>query len=407
MFGHHLSIILYALSISQAAYYLPAIIWNPSNPILQKQYWQEVIKVAHFDVLTFICPHNVIQMIGRDSRISPRKLYYNLYAKEISPNMENFDGACDTKGLTSIMHCNKPDEFQHQDITVNTVQAHNWLPTLEYGKDYMFFSTSDGTMESLNTNSTNCSMIFRIHFVYSNETRPKPSCSLFGRKKVCEKEVKPTPVVSDIDCTKVVPQEINITNITDTTIGIKWQKLNESRCNITFFGICYRESESEACTEIVVQSSQSTTILKHLTYNTQYRIRMRAHTCKGSGDYSEEILGRTSGLDAVAIERKECKKVSIDATSICIGIAVGVVVGIATALCVGCLRQWYITRRQKCKDDKEKYHTTTNAEICKDDDHEKEDEPERIALNIGYRESGQNWKLPKINENHALYSSDA
>ena len=66
---------------------------------LQKNYWKNVVNLRTFDIVTFVCPNTKLYMAGSESAVSPLTLNQNLYVKEIPEDIENFEGACDIKGI--------------------------------------------------------------------------------------------------------------------------------------------------------------------------------------------------------------------------------------------------------------------------------------------------------------------
>ena len=399
-------ILLSLTPFNRAVTFLPSIFWDTNNPVLQRQYWNEVIKVNIHDRLTFVCPNEIIKIRGRDVKqgVYGNGLYHNLYVKEILKNTTNYDEACDTSENSTaifITNCDKPKELYYKNIPINVNQAHPDLPKFKYGKDYMFFATSDGSMESMqprNTTSRNCTMVFRIHFNTREEERPIYSCPLFNRRNVCE-EKKPS---EQKECKSETPTELNTTT-TDDNVIVSWLPGN-NECNITYYTICYRENSTAHCKEELVSREKHSTTLYKLAAGQKYYIKVRAYTNKGPGNYSKEIIFQTAqnkDPEISALQDKESS--SIDGKSIAIGFVIGVFVTAVIAVAIWIFITRIYNRKKEEKKEKE------NADKNNPNFYKGEDELNGvIELNTGYRESGQNWKLPAVEEeNLHLYCSDA
>ncbi|XP_028393711.1 uncharacterized protein LOC114518025 [Dendronephthya gigantea] len=406
--GLTISLLFCVLPWSRATY-LPSIFWDTTNPILQKWYWHEVIQVKIYDIITFVCPNNNLRMRGREKRIA-NELYHNLYVKEVPSNITNFDGVCDTGENSTakfITKCDKPKELNYQDIQINLNQADPLLPKFEYGRDYMFFATSNGRQASLETTSKNCTIVFRIHFVKPKTKVPFPSCPLFGRKQVCEqpaKTAKPKPKTKD--CKGMIPQELNGTT-TSNSISVTWQPPSKLTCNITNYTVSFRGNTSESWASISGLEKPYHTI-DGLAAGNRYGIKVRANTPEGPCDYCEEKIFKTKTIISTPPNisaQKDDKNISIDGTSVAIGFVVGMFFSAILVLAFWVFINRVYKRKfkvNKKKDVKEDSTSRNNPTYCKGDSLN-----EALKQNDGYRESGQNWKLPPLpEENLHLYVSD-
>ena len=423
-------ILLSLTPFNRAVTFLPSIFWDTNNPILQRQYWNEVTKVKIHDRLTFVCPNEIIKIRGRDVKqgVYANGLYHNLYVKEIPEDATNFEEACDTSENSTaifITNCDKPKEFYYKNIPINVNQAHPDLPKFKYGKNYMFFATSDGSMESIqprNTTSKNCTMVFRIYFNTREEERPIYSCPLFDRKNVCQEE-KPSEQKGSWEkemsqneskqslpaCKSGTPVKLNTTKTTDNNVIVSWQLPgnNECRYNITYYTVCYRENSTALCKEELVSGKKHSATLFKLSTGQKYYIKVRAHTSKGPGNYSKEITFETAKKNDPEISALQDKEsASIHGTSVAIGFVIGFFLATVIAAAI-----WIFVTRIYNK--KQKVFAEKNEEENEDKNnpnfYKGEDELNGvIELNTGYRESGQNWKLPAVEEeNLHLYCSDA
>lgn len=92
------------------------------------------------------------------------------------------------------------------------------------------------------------------------------------------------------------PRDVLITANTTSSLTISWEKPSTTDTNITYYSICYRESSTQDCRTKIVEPHVQSAILENLNSSTEYRIRVRAHTCNGPGEYSNEISQKTSKI---------------------------------------------------------------------------------------------------------------
>lgn len=282
-------------TLTNAKDYLPTIFWNPRNPALDNTQWSKVVNVHIFQTLTFVCPTNLVNIIRTESPNANRESYYNLYVRELSPEQTNldYDTLCDATKSKYIFSCNQSRnalEFTsktYKRFQINTKQAHSSDPEFKFGKDYIFFSTSDGRQETLRTNSSKCTMAFRVHFCSSSEDCPISKCATYGREQVCMSE----PV---LEVHTTAPRDVHITAKTETSLSISWEEPSTTETNVLYYSICYREGLTQDCRTKLAESRTRSTILEDLHSDTEHSIRVRAHTCKGPGDYSEDISEKTN-----------------------------------------------------------------------------------------------------------------
>ena len=76
---------------------------------LRPDHWSKVVGVKFFETLTFLCPNIEISNIPLGS--TSRRIYYNLYVREVYPNETSldYDTICDPKReLQCVMCCAMP-----------------------------------------------------------------------------------------------------------------------------------------------------------------------------------------------------------------------------------------------------------------------------------------------------------
>ncbi|CAB3995329.1 receptor-type tyrosine- phosphatase F isoform X1 [Paramuricea clavata] len=264
---------------------LPTIYWEPRAPAVHPDYWSDVVGVKLYQSVTFLCPNTKISFIPL--KTASVGIYYNLYVREVNPNDTNLDynTVCDPKKSHHVYSCNQTHDFKidYRGLQISEVQAFPKDPTFKVGMDYIFFSTSNGLHNSLKTASTKCTMIFRIHVCEAKQHCPVPLCPSFGREKVCVRKSK----LSD------APWDIQVTNNASSSLKISWKPpLNRDNA-VAHYSICYRTNTSQACRTKIVAAHANSTVLENLDASTHYFIRVRAVTCKGPGNYSEEISNKT------------------------------------------------------------------------------------------------------------------
>ena len=92
-----------------------------------------------------------------------------------------------------------------------------------------------------------------------------------------------------------VPWDIHVTNNTSSSLNVTWQPPLNTDNAVAHYLICYRTSKSQKCRTQLVEGHARSAILENLNASTEYFIRVRAVTCKGPGNYSEEISHKTRG----------------------------------------------------------------------------------------------------------------
>ena len=91
------------------------------------------------------------------------------------------------------------------------------------------------------------------------------------------------------------PWDIQLTNNTSSSLKISWKPpLNRDNA-VAHYSVCYRTNTSQTCRTKIVAAHANSTVLENLDASTHYFIRVRAVTCKGPGNYSEEISNKTRG----------------------------------------------------------------------------------------------------------------
>ncbi|XP_028393704.1 uncharacterized protein LOC114518022 [Dendronephthya gigantea] len=300
--------------LTKSQTFLPTIFWDLESPALHPAFWSKVVNVKLYQTLTFVCPNNDISIVPFRTSTDGRS-YYNLFVRKIFPNETNldYDTFCDPHPNKShyVFSCNKTRNT-HIDfrklgtskrLEINTRHANPAEPTFNRGMDYVFFSTSNGLQNSLKTNSTKCTMVFRIRVCKTNEPCALPRCSTFGREEVC------MPSLSN------EPRDLQVTNSTPSSLGISWQPALNTDSSVAHYAICYRSKASEPCRTKLVESDVKSVILENLKASTEYLVRVRAVTCKGPGNYSKEI-SYTTPDDPVTSEPKEVTPSNITTTSV-------------------------------------------------------------------------------------------
>ena len=285
------------LAFIEAGYILPTIFWDPRAPALHRDHWSKVINVKLFQSVSFLCPNTAISFIPLET--TTIGIYYNLYVRELNPSDTNldYDTVCDASKSHHVYSCNQTHNWKidYRRLTVSKVQADRDDPTFNVGKDYIFFSTSNGQQNSLRTNSTKCTMVFRIRVCESWQTNCLvPLCPSFGREEVCVRK----STASD------APRDVHVTNKTSSSLNISWKAPLNTDNAVAYYSICYRRNTSQACQTKVVNGNSTSAILENLEPSTLCFIRVRAVTCKGSGSYSEEISHKTKDQPVTSPPKK-------------------------------------------------------------------------------------------------------
>lgn len=95
-----------------------------------------------------------------------------------------------------------------------------------------------------------------------------------------------------LDCTKATPQNVK-TKVTNNDVEVSWELDGNKQCNVTFFTVSYRVNTTEEWDEVLVPGKRQSTTLTQLTADHKYIVKVRAHTAKGPGNYSKEIVFKT------------------------------------------------------------------------------------------------------------------
>ncbi|XP_046859064.1 uncharacterized protein LOC124452553 [Xenia sp. Carnegie-2017] len=389
---YYLSFLVTVISFIQLkkAAYLPSIIWDKRNPILQKRYWNQVVNLQIFDELTFICPHRAINFQRREALTSLNELYYRIYVKQVQADIRDYSEACDSGENSTakmILDCQDPAKLTYESIQMNIRQSHPDLPVFEYKKHYMFYATSNGTQQSLGNESRNCTIVFRIYFDDKNKQSTVQSCPLYERQNVCNYAVKTT------EC-KVLPPpvDIKVHSTSEKTIQLSWTKPRGQLCDIAFYTVCYRSNESLPCNEVSVSGDQNSVILNGLKTGKTYFVKMRAHSTNGRGNYSNETEFVT-GRAFAAHQKRESTK--IDSKSMAIGFAAGFALSIILVFIV-----WIMARIRERRKQSEDLNDNANCNNvrCKKGD---------VTSTNNDVDTGscERWKLPSLRGEENLHLS--
>ena len=91
------------------------------------------------------------------------------------------------------------------------------------------------------------------------------------------------------------PRDVRVTNETSSSLNVSWEQPQNKDNAVAHYSICYRSNTSQACRTKIVDGDTTSTILDNLEPSTECFIRVRAVSCKGPGNYSEEISHKTQG----------------------------------------------------------------------------------------------------------------
>ncbi|XP_046859063.1 uncharacterized protein LOC124452552 [Xenia sp. Carnegie-2017] len=270
---------------------LPTIFWHPSSPALQREHWSEAVSVKLYNEVVFLCPNLRITNTLVDTAF--HKVHYNIYMRKVNSTLLDYSEICDPLNSRLIYSCNKTSyEVDYKFLLINNFQAVSDNPTFNAGEDYIFFSTSNGLQDSLNTYSKQCTIVLRIHVCHDEEECSLSLCSTFGRNEVCKTKA---PSI-------IAPRDIHVTNLTSWSFNVSWQPPLGNDDTIVHYSICCRAiNSSEICH--MVEGLANSFVLDELEPSTDYFIRMRAVTSHIRGNFSENILCRTKGVPVSSTPR--------------------------------------------------------------------------------------------------------